>query len=129
MGVLFVGCYLFYMLVFHSLANMPLGEGLLFGVQMRFWQQPNVIVFIWAGVGLSSLLSPPVLPRSIGSRLSPLIALALVGTQLGRWYALSDQHASEYTTQYVRAITAPMPRPAPVITATLPSKRLLIICS
>jgi hypothetical protein len=33
-GALFALAYVFYMVVFHSLANMPLGEGLLFGVQV-----------------------------------------------------------------------------------------------
>ena len=48
-----LAAYLFYMLVFHYLANLPVDEALLFGVQARFWQQPNVIAFFWVGIGLS----------------------------------------------------------------------------
>ncbi len=42
---------LFYFGVFHSLANLPLGDKLLFGVHQRFWMQPNVLMFAWVGVG------------------------------------------------------------------------------
>ena len=48
-----LAAYLCYMLVFHYLANLPVDEGLLYGVQARFWQQPNVIAFLWVGIGLS----------------------------------------------------------------------------
>lgn len=34
-GLYVLVAYMFYMLVFHSLSNMPMNEGLLFGVQVR----------------------------------------------------------------------------------------------
>jgi hypothetical protein len=57
-----------YIVVFHSLSNLPLRDRLLFGtcscveyvcclirirtgVHSRFWMQPNIVVFLWAGVG------------------------------------------------------------------------------
>ena len=42
--------------VFHSLANLPLGDKLLFGVHQRFWMQPNVLLFTWSGLGLNALI-------------------------------------------------------------------------
>lgn len=42
---------IFYFLIFHSLANLPLGDNLLYGVHQRFWMQPNIIMFILAGIG------------------------------------------------------------------------------
>eukprot|EP01034_Spumella_vulgaris_P030930 gene30930-38226_t len=42
---------LVYFGVFHSLANLPLGDKLLFGVHQRFWMQPAVLSFVWVGVG------------------------------------------------------------------------------
>lgn len=47
--------YIFYFLIFHNLANLPLGDKLLFGVHQRFWMQPNVLLFIIAGVGFDIL--------------------------------------------------------------------------
>lgn len=41
----------FYITVFHSLSNLPLSDKLLYGVHQRFWMQPNIIVFILAGIG------------------------------------------------------------------------------
>lgn len=52
--VLFIS-YSFYLLVFHSLSNLPLSETLLYAIHQRFWMQPNVLVFYWSGVGLFSL--------------------------------------------------------------------------
>jgi hypothetical protein len=43
--------YFFYLFVFHYLSNLPLNEELLFGVQARFWMQPNAIFFLFAGIG------------------------------------------------------------------------------
>jgi len=42
-----------YVAVFHQLSNTPLDDPLLAGVHARFWQQPNVTVFILSGVGMS----------------------------------------------------------------------------
>ena len=50
-GRVLIGTFTFYMLVFHSLSNLPLSEGLIYGVHARFWQQPNVIVFMFLSCG------------------------------------------------------------------------------
>ena len=47
---------LFYFAVFHNLANLPLGDKLLFGVHQRFWMQPNVLLFIWCGIGFNEIV-------------------------------------------------------------------------
>ena len=41
-----------YLVVFHWLSNMPLDDPLLFGVHARFWMQPNILVFVFCGVGI-----------------------------------------------------------------------------
>eukprot|EP01038_Epipyxis_sp_PR26KG_P006208 gene6208-8552_t len=42
----------FYLMIFHSLSNLPLSNKLLFGVHQRFWMQPQVIMFLLAGTGI-----------------------------------------------------------------------------
>lgn len=42
-----------YLIVFNWLSNMPLDDPLLFGVHARFWMQPNIVVFVFCGVGIS----------------------------------------------------------------------------
>ncbi len=49
--VVLIGTQVFYFLVFHSLANLPLSDKLLYGVHQRFWMQPAIITFILVGVG------------------------------------------------------------------------------
>lgn len=44
--------YVLYMAVFHYLANLDPNNPLFMGVQARFWQQANLLVFVWAGIGL-----------------------------------------------------------------------------
>ena len=51
-----VATYLFYFIIFHSLANLPLGEKLLFGVHQRFWMQPNVLFFSFCGIGYNVVI-------------------------------------------------------------------------
>lgn len=41
-----------YLIVFHWLSNMPLDDPLLFGIHARFWMQPNIVVFVFCGVGI-----------------------------------------------------------------------------
>lgn len=56
-GILLVVAYVVYLLVFHTFSDMPLTKGLLYGVHMRFWQQPNVLAFFFFGVGYSAVMS------------------------------------------------------------------------
>jgi len=48
--------YMFYMIVFHALSNLPLSNKLLFGVHARFWMQPNIILFIYIGIGIGYMI-------------------------------------------------------------------------
>ena len=63
-GYVVTGMYTFYLVVFHTLSNIPLNEGLLYGVHIHFWQQPNIVVFICAGVSLTVALDQRVCGRS-----------------------------------------------------------------
>jgi hypothetical protein len=51
-GPLLVFTLLFYIAVFHYLSNMPLDNPLLYGIHARFWQQPNWMMGLFAGVGI-----------------------------------------------------------------------------
>jgi hypothetical protein len=54
-SVLFLG-WAFYVIVFHYLSNLDL-RPLFLGVQMRFWQQPNLIIFVLCGKGISTAIN------------------------------------------------------------------------
>lgn len=109
-GVNLVALYAFYMLAFHSLSNLPLKERLLYGVHMRFWQQPNVIVFIWVGLGFQYLLNAVArIKSSIALAAAQATCLVLVAIQVGTWYELMDQSNAYFIRDYARALLDPLP--------------------
>ena len=50
-----VVCYVFYALVFHSLANLPIKVPLFLAVHARFWQMPNSTLFLFVALGFDLL--------------------------------------------------------------------------
>ncbi|RLN84226.1 hypothetical protein BBJ28_00016063, partial [Nothophytophthora sp. Chile5] len=120
LGGFILGMYGFYMVVFHALANLPISEGLIYGVQMRFWQQPNVIVFLWLGLGLNYAVALVqrcvniewVALKAVLSGLCQGGCLLLVGVQIWRWHGLCDQSQAFYIRNYAQALLDPLPRDA-----------------
>ncbi|KAL4172543.1 hypothetical protein KRP22_007707 [Phytophthora ramorum] len=110
--------YTFYMVVFHSLANLPISEGLIYGVQMRFWQQPNVVVFSWFGIGLGFILDligrigVNNLLKSVVSVLCQVACLSLIAAQIWRWHELCNQSQAFYIRNYAQALLDPLPENA-----------------
>jgi hypothetical protein len=130
----------FYFAVFHNLANLPMGDKLLFGVHQRFWMQPNVMTFMLAGVGFNELLrllaavagggkgsnssgsgklplaltatsAAEYCPNKIWtSAVSILVAAAAVYYQYTTHLPISDQHDAFYFRDYARAILTPLPQ-------------------
>jgi hypothetical protein len=116
-GWFMIAMYSFYMVVFHSLANLPISEGLIYGVQMRFWQQPNVVAFLWFGVGLGYMVdlatqagrkSSEAMKTVISATLQAA-CLALIGGQIWRWHELCDQSQAFYIPNYAQALLDPLP--------------------
>ena len=111
-GCMLLAAYVFYLVVFHSLANLPLSEALLYGVHMRFWQQPNVIFFLWVGLGFDAFfawLRRLKLARHWGTVLASAAATALVAMQISSFYDVSDQHDNWHMHNYAKAVLAPLP--------------------
>jgi len=49
--------YMFYMIVFHSLSNLPIEQSLSRGVHARFWMQPHAITALFVGLGALHVMS------------------------------------------------------------------------
>jgi hypothetical protein len=94
-----------YLLVFHALANLPIGNPLFLGVQERFWQMPGLIVAALAGLGAAALLqrSPAWLKGA------PAAAALLVLLQAGLHYARQDRSDAWEFRDYGRALLEPLP--------------------
>ena len=111
-GCMLLAAYVFYLVVFHSLANLPLSEALLYGVHMRFWQQPNVLFFVWVGVGFDACFAwvgKLKCARHWGTSVASAVAVALVAVQISSFYDVSDQHDNWHMHNYAKAVLAPLP--------------------
>ncbi len=97
-----------YLLVFHSLANLPIEQALFYGVVARFWQLPTLIVCAWAGLGLAALAA--ALPEGRPGRLLVAAsAVAIVSGQAAVHYETQDQHDNYTIRDYGRAILEGLP--------------------
>jgi hypothetical protein len=77
-GRVLIATFTFYMLVFHSLSNLPLTEGLIYGVHARFWQQPNVIMFMFLSCGVGYVTTFLSHRLGISKNLKPAVACVFV---------------------------------------------------
>ena len=99
----------FYLVVFHSLSNLPLSNPLLYGIHARFWMHPNTHVFVLIGIGVEKL----ILRVSHGSP-SRMLALMIIVillpvAQYQHNYGFSDQSTNNYFRNYAMSVLAPLP--------------------
>jgi len=114
----------FYVFIFHSLANLPLHNALLFGVHARFWMQPNLVVCVFATLGLDAVacgggcaFKSPTVRKIIAVQLAVVVAAAQLrhgllnggapGGPVMESFGLKP--ASFYFHDYAKAILAPLP--------------------
>jgi len=89
----------------------------------RFWMQANLLVFMWAGVGMDWLSYVVARGQSrVGRRqdarssfnpissLAHAVCMVLALWQFQKHYAMSDQHANTYFEKYTRSLLEPLPR-------------------
>ena len=109
-GVALVCFFVFYELGFHSLSNLPLDNKLLFGIHARFWMQPNVLLFVWLGIGLV-WIAQQVRVYSLDrvTIVASALSILLVALQLWRWTSMMDQSSNNYLEGYARGILESLP--------------------
>lgn len=124
-GRAIISSLLFYLVVFHSLANLPLQNKLLFGIHQRFWMHPNIICFIIGGVGLSYAVQCVI--QSVSSFptgcTQNILTFAIPVTNLAflLWIFSKNIHQSDQSTNLV------FHNYAKGILDTLPPQSLLLI--
>jgi hypothetical protein len=104
--LLVAGCALFYLAVFHSLANVAVGDPLLLGVLARFWMQADVALSILAGIGYGRLSA------GLGARSTAIAwatAVLLVALRLGSSAGDRLGRGDGVVEDYGRAILEPLP--------------------
>ncbi|KAK3262544.1 hypothetical protein CYMTET_28606 [Cymbomonas tetramitiformis] len=101
-----IGAWLFYVAVFHWLANIDLEREIFHTVQARFWQQPNLLLFMYLGPGLRVVVDGLALNRAIEA---PLVLLLLTYQVAGNWREL-DHSADDLISSFARDILSPLPK-------------------
>ena len=108
---------LFYLIGFHSLANLPLQDKLLYGIHQRFWMHPNVLSFTVGGVGLFHfcnsfayfLIQRNDHIRSYFAVIIPPIQMALVISILCKSFEQNDQSNNLVFHNYAKSILESVP--------------------
>jgi hypothetical protein len=131
--ILLLGIFVFYLIFFHSLANMELegrpdlvevvcffaslrsvNSSCFLQVIQRFWMMPAVIMFAYIGHGFfifaSALSISPLLLRFV------VFAVAVAATYRSYW--VMDQSSNIYSSEFGRALLAPLPHNALVLVMT-----------
>lgn len=100
----------FYLVVFHSLSNLPLSNPLLYGIHARFWMHPNILVFVLIGIGVEKLIHIACHGSLSRMLASMIIVILLPVAQYQQNYSISDQSTNNYFRNYAMSVLAPLPR-------------------
>eukprot|EP00941_MAST-03F_sp_MAST-3F-sp1_P000766 g766.t1 len=133
-GFVLLFSHFFYLCVISFLANMDTERPLMKGVYKRFWMQPNVFMFFWAGVGYSTVIEQPL--RRLGSSVfskanktkegnrknimqfhiaslmrcfAVAVALTIAVFQCHRNFSFRDFSKQTFVADYGRDILSPLP--------------------
>jgi hypothetical protein len=101
-----LAAFLCYVLVFHAMANLPVDDPFFRRVLARFWQQADVFLFAWLGMGFAALVQ-----RSARRWLPLLVAVvpACVVLQLGRHLGAENQRHNVAFHQFAHAVMRELP--------------------
>mmetsp|Transcript_12384 Transcript_12384/g.25320 ORF Transcript_12384/g.25320 Transcript_12384/m.25320 type:complete len:783 (-) Transcript_12384:41-2389(-) len=102
-----VGCWIFYLCVFHSLANLPLSNPLLYGVHQRFWMQPNIFFFIFSGIG--SVKLGEMLPKERATAGTAVLLAVLLAYSVTTNYPKVDLSDDIWFDYYARSVLEGLP--------------------
>lgn len=112
-GRVIVESLVFYIAIFHKLGNLPLGNKLLFGVHQRFWMHPNILMFLFGGVGMSRASLFLVRGHRYSRPSTILISLLLItfiSKTHKRHVTLSDQTQNWFFQSYARGVLDALPK-------------------
>eukprot|EP00762_Andalucia_godoyi_P003035 ANDGO_04223.mRNA.1 Transmembrane protein 260 homolog len=110
-GPMLCASWVFYTVFFHWRANLSLENNLYRGVSMRFWQQPNVILFLSQAVGLHFAVHRLFSKAGASSAkmILSLVVIAAISWQIQRSFAALDESRNSFTEMFGRAILRPLP--------------------
>ena len=112
-----LGVFLFYLIGFQSILNLPVDQPLFLEVQSRFWLMANIPVFLWAGAGFADLRtrSTGLFPTKSFRLILYGLALAAAVTQIVLHYRAEDKSRNFLFYRFGKALLSPLPRNALLI--------------
>lgn len=100
---------LFYLFVFHILANLPLSNPLFFGIHQRFWMHPNYLCFVLSGIGLKKLCKKFTQNSAARMRFCQCALVFIVAYVYHIGFIKSDQSNNLYFRNYATSILETLP--------------------
>lgn len=110
------GTFIFYIVAFNSMANFPIEKDLWQEILSRFWQQANVLISVWIGLGVAELISWIPNDRRIFILASQTLVMILAGLQVGLNYKKEDQSRNRLFQEFGMAVLQNLPKDSMVIT-------------
>eukprot|EP01060_Flectonema_neradi_P040069 TRINITY_DN9013_c2_g1_i1.p1 TRINITY_DN9013_c2_g1~~TRINITY_DN9013_c2_g1_i1.p1 ORF type:complete len:730 (+),score=78.45 TRINITY_DN9013_c2_g1_i1:95-2284(+) len=104
-----------YLMFFHYLCNLPIDQPLFLGVQQRFWIQPLLLLTLFIGVGLRTMVSA-VFSKGISTMLLWVLCITATTMQVTMHRDEQDQSGNFIVRDFGRAILRPLPKGAVVLT-------------
>ncbi|KAE8587101.1 hypothetical protein XENTR_v10021860 [Xenopus tropicalis] len=109
---LFTIMLLCYSLFFAWRANLDISKPLFLGVVERFWMQSNIVISLFAGLGMAFLTN--ILKRKINKRdiiqcMEWICALVVIFNQIRTNYRICDQSNNYIVDQFARNLLFSMP--------------------
>jgi hypothetical protein len=112
LGLLWIGAFSFYTLVFTALSDLdlngPIAE-LQLSTQARFYQQAYLLIAVWAGIGFNYLAS--------SKNWASWVSIGLVGIHIGIHYVEQDQSHNRVFNSLAKAILQNLPPHSIVLSA------------
>lgn len=96
------------------LGNLPTSDLLHRGIVARFWQEPDIFVFVWCGLGVAELERR--LPPAVTAAATAAVALGAVLLPLALGFGAMDRHGSTLVRSYGSEILRAAPKGALLFT-------------
>lgn len=105
---------IFYLLVFHVLANMDLSNRLFYDIQSRFWMAPNIVASLLMGYGILYCvrLGSFRIPRFPWAQSLAALCILSIGLQVFLHYKIEDYSKNQVFENVGRSMLGSLPENA-----------------
>ncbi len=121
--------FLFYTIVFHILANLPIRHPLFRGVHARFWLQSNALAFLFTSIGVHGVLCALLSKRRKREGVLMAIAVLLVYSQVSVNFKTQDMSKSTIMRDMCLTALQPLPKYGHASVILTPCSNSIILTS